>query len=126
MSIEVAVFHEDVFYEYFKPFRHPDAQYEIWGGFGLESFGKDLETVKNHDPAYVWTVIDGESGSFQWIIAGAHHVNRVCYLITEVPHNWIDIEFRIGGRPSSLTALGLRRQITRLQKEMGWRSLNAA
>lgn len=34
------VLHEDTFYEYFKPFRHADARHDIWGGHGLETFGK--------------------------------------------------------------------------------------
>ena len=59
------VFHEDVFYEYFKPIFHPEAQREIWGGHGLETFGKDLDIVRGHDPAFVWTVVDGASGDDQ-------------------------------------------------------------
>ena len=108
------VLHEDTFYEYFKPFRHSDAQHDIWGGHGLETFGKDFETVRRQDPAFVWTVVDGDSGADQWIIAGVHYVNRVCYLVTEVPHNSIPAEFRVRSRPSSLTLLGLKRQISRI------------
>ena len=108
------ILHEDVFYEYFKPIRHPDAQYDIWGGHGLETFGKDFEIVRRHDPAYVWTVVDGDIGSDQWIITGIHYVNRVCYLITEIPHNWINVDFRVRSRSHSLTELGLRRQILKL------------
>jgi hypothetical protein len=108
--------HEDVFYEYFKPIRHTEAQYDIWGGHGLETFGKDLQIVRSYDPAFLWTVVDGDSGIDQWIVTGAHVVNRVCYLITEVPHNWIDVEFRVRHRPHSLTKLGLKRQISRLRK----------
>ena len=107
-------FHEDVFYEYFKPVLHPEAEYEVWGGHGLETFGKDLEMVRRHNPAFVWTVIDGESGSDQWIIPGPHSVNRICYLTTEIPHNWAAIEFKV--RMNSLTELGLKRQISRLKK----------
>lgn len=32
------VLHEDTFYEYFKPRRLREAQYDIWGGHGLETF----------------------------------------------------------------------------------------
>src|SRR5271169_5785406 len=46
------VLHEDAFYEYFKPYRHPDACYDIWGGLGLETFGKDLDTVRKLDASY--------------------------------------------------------------------------
>ena len=113
---DLVVLHEDTFYEYFKPIRHPDSHYDIWGGDGLETFGDDLEIVRCHDPAFVWTVVDGGSGSDQWIIPGIRHVNRVCYLITEIPHNWINVDFRVRSRAHSLTELGLRRQISKLRK----------
>lgn len=110
------VLHEDTFYEYFKPIRHPESQHDVWGGHGLETFGKDLAIVDGYDPAFVWTVIDGERGPDQWIITGVHHVNGVCYLITEIPHNWIEVEFRVRNVANSLTALGLKRQISKLKK----------
>ncbi len=40
---EVLLLHEDVFYEYFKPYRHPKAHHNIWGGHGLETFGRPRE-----------------------------------------------------------------------------------
>jgi hypothetical protein len=110
------VLHEDIFYEYFKPISHPESQHDVWGGHGLETYGKDLDIVNGYDRAFVWTVIDGECGPDQWILPGIHHVNRVCYLITEIPHNWIDVEFRVRHGLSSLTELGLKRQISKLRK----------
>ena len=112
------VLHEDTFYEYFKPIRHPEARYDIWGGHGLETFGDDLEIVRRHNSAFVWTVVDGDSGTDEWIITGIHYVNRICYLITEIPHNWIDVAFRERSRPSSLTGLGLRRQMSSLKQSL--------
>jgi len=38
------VFHEDAFYEYFKPIRHSGAKHNIWGGLGLETFGEDFDS----------------------------------------------------------------------------------
>jgi hypothetical protein len=110
------VLHEDTFYEYFKPLRHAESQHNIWGGHGLETFGKDLETIRGHDPAYVWTVVDGDSGFDQWIIPGAHYVNRICYLVTELPHDLIPVEFRVQRGPRSLTPLGLKRQMSKLDR----------
>ncbi len=109
-------FHEDVFYEYFVPFRHPSAHFNIWGGLGLETFGGDFQIVKNHPENYVWTVVDGCEGSRQWITPGIHFVNRVCYLLTEKPHNWLFVEFFIPHRPHSLTPLGLRRRVSTLSR----------
>lgn len=110
------VFHEDVFYEYFRPLRHPSANFEIWGGHGLETFGADFQIVQNHPANFVWTVLDGCEGPDQWIAPGIHFVNRVCYLLTENPHDWAPVEFRIKSHPSSLTSLGLARRIGTLKR----------
>jgi hypothetical protein len=111
-----ASFHEDVFYEYFRPFRHPNAEFNIWGGEGLETFGSDLAIVLNHSQDYVWTVLDCDSD--QWIVPEMHHVNRVCYLLTEHPHYGAPIEFRVARYPSTLTPVGLSRRITTLRRVM--------
>jgi hypothetical protein len=114
--ITPVVLHEDAFYEYFKPYRHPDSSHNIWGGLGLETFGKDLEIVRRLDDSYVWTVLDGDSSNDQWIIPGYHFVNRICYLVTEKSHNGIDVDFRVPSRLNSLTPLGLKRQINKIDR----------
>jgi len=106
--------HEDAFYEFFRPYRHPKASCDIWGGIGLETFGDDLELVKSLQVESVWTVVDGGDDSDQWIIPGIHAVNRICYLVTEVPHDWREVQFRIPARGYSLTSLGLKRQVNKL------------
>lgn len=115
---EVLVLHEDVFYEYFKPYRHPQAHHNIWGGHGLETFGEDLLLVRSLNPDYVWTVVDGDTGADQWITPGVHYVNRVCYLVTEKPHNGLEVDFRCPFRFSFLTPLGLKRQINKLERAL--------
>jgi hypothetical protein len=114
---DMLALHEDAFYEYFKPYRHPNAHHDIWGGHGLETFGADLKLVHSLDPSRLWTVVDGDCD--QWITTGVHYVNRVCYLVTETPHNNVNVEFRVSHRPSTLTPLGLRRQITKIQRRLG-------
>jgi len=106
--------HEDAFYEYFKPYRHTDACRDIWGGLGLETFGKDLDTVKKLDASYLWTVVEGGSSEDQWIIPGYHFDNRICYLVTEKSHQGIEVDFRVPSRLSSLTPIGLKRQINKI------------
>jgi len=106
--------HEDAFYEFFRPYRHKDASHDIWGGIGLETFGNDLELVKSLPVESVWTVVDGDDGD-QWILTGIHTINRICYLITEVPHDWREIQFRIPSRGYSLTSLGLKRQTNKIR-----------
>jgi len=115
---EPLVLHEDVFYEYFKPYRHQLARHNIWGGHGLETFGEDLNLVRSLDPDYVWTVVDEESGNNQWIIPGVHFVNRVCYLVTKKSHHGIEVDFRCPHRLNSLTPLGLKRQMNKLQRAL--------
>lgn len=110
------VFHDDVFYEHFRPFRHPLAHYDIWGSHGLETFGDDLQLAFNYDANHVWTVVDDGEGPDQWIIPGFHRVNRICFLLTEVAHFDAPIEFRIERGPHSLTPRGLARRISTLKK----------
>jgi hypothetical protein len=107
-------FHEDVFYEYFRPFRHPNAEFDVWGGHGLETFGGDLEIVRKYDQDYVWTVLEAENN--EWIVPGFHYVNRICYLLTEVPHCGASFEFRVSPPDGSITPLGLARRITTLRR----------
>jgi hypothetical protein len=109
-------FHEDVFYEYFRPFRHREAKFDIWGGLGLETFGEDLDLVGKYDKSFVWTVVDGDKD--QWIVPGLHYVNRVCYLLSEVPHNEGEIQFRVSSSVRSLSPLGLRRRISTLRRRL--------
>jgi hypothetical protein len=115
---EYCVLHEDSFYEYYKPYCHPKAKYDIWGGHGLETFGSDFELVCRYDPNYVWTVVEDCATDDYWIVTGIHYVNRICYLLTEVPHYSIPIDFRVRYRPRpvSLTRLGLERQIARIKR----------
>ena len=48
-----------------------------------ETYGQDVEYVRNYDPNYVWTYVDGDMCSL--IVAGYAYVNRIGYYITEVP-----------------------------------------
>jgi len=114
---ELLTLHEDAFYEFFRPYRHPQASCDIWGGIGLEIFGEDLELVKSLPVESVWTVVDGDDAD-QWILPGIHTVNRICYLITEIPHDWKDIQFRIPARGYALTRIGLKRQVNRLGRTL--------
>lgn len=113
-----STFHEDVFYEYFQPFRHPLSRFDIWGGIGLETFGSDLEVAQKYDGNFVWTVLDAVDGPDQWITPGLHFVNRVCYLLSAIPHADAPILFRTEGRPRPITSLGLSRRLTTLRRIM--------
>lgn len=52
----------------------------------FETFGDDLAHVVNvakEDPRKIWTIVDGDDSTY--IINGYHLVNRINYIITEVP-----------------------------------------
>ena len=119
MAYTSKCFHEDVFYEYFRPFRHPEAHFDIWGGHGLETFGDDLRIVQKHDALNVWTVVDGDAD--QWIVPGLQYVNRVCYLLTEVPHYEAEVSFRVARSLRPISKLGLRRRIATLHRVLAVR-----
>ena len=77
-----------------------------------------MELVYRCDKNYLWTVLEDGISDDYWIVTGFHYVNRICYLLTEVPHNSIPIDFRVKyrPRPTSLTELGLSRQISRIKR----------
>lgn len=110
--------HEDTFYEYFKPYRHPKRKYNVWDGYGLETFGSDFDLIRYHPPDYVWTVLEDGFCNDYWIVPEIHYVNRICYLLTELPHYSIPVEFRVKYRPRlfNITSLGLSRQISRIKR----------
>lgn len=108
--------HEDAFYEYFQPYRHPSTSLDCFGGIGMETFGKDRDLAYSLDSNYVWTVVDGTDDGKLYICTGLHVVNRVAYLVATKPHYALPIGFRCDGRPSSLTQLGLKRQTNRLRR----------
>jgi len=115
---EMLTLHEDAFYAFFRPYRHTQASHDIWGDIGLETFGEDLDLVKQLPTSHVWTVVDGGDDADQWILTGIHSVNRVCYLLSEVAHDWKEIQFRIPSRGYALTRIGLRRQTNKLTRLM--------
>lgn len=56
------------------------------GDLAFETYGEEVEFVRNYDPKFIWTEVDGDSGTY--ILAGYHYVNRIQYYITENP--WDD------------------------------------
>jgi hypothetical protein len=53
-----------------------------FGGCMYETFGEELECVKQKENKHIWTIVDNEDGELI-IIAGFHFVNRLGYLITD-------------------------------------------
>ncbi len=65
------------------------------GGCLFETYGEELEFVRQQDPRTIWTLVDGDDGD-QYLISGFHVVNRIGYLISTVPvPEGIEIQVRI-------------------------------
>ena len=65
---------------------NPNASWclEKEGGCLFETYGEELEFVRQQDPSTVWTLLDGDD-SDQYLVSGFHFVNRIGYLISTVP-----------------------------------------
>ena len=76
---------------------NPNASWCVGDGPGclFETYGEELEFVRQQDPCTVWTLVDGDDGD-QYLTNGFHFVNRIGYLVSTVPvPEEIDIEVRI-------------------------------
>ena len=56
------------------------------GDLAFETYGEEVEFVQKADNKYIWTEVDGDSGTY--ITAGFHFVNRIQYYVTMNP--WTD------------------------------------
>ena len=65
------------------------------GGCLFETYGEELEFVRQQDPRAVWTLVDGDDGD-QYLVSGCHFVNRIGYLVSTIPvPEGTDIQVRI-------------------------------
>jgi len=80
----MANMHWDEFVERFRP----EANFIANNGSDLfETYGPELAYVRainGMNPGRVWTMVDGDDGQIV-ITSGYHFVNRIAYIITEVP-----------------------------------------
>jgi len=53
-------------------------------GYMYETFGEEFDYVRTVDPSLVWTIMDGDDGE-TFVGDGLHFVNRIGYIVTEVP-----------------------------------------
>lgn len=67
----------------YKSIVHPDDPH----CYLYETYGEDLDRLKQYKQGNIWTVVDGP-GSKLFIIPGVHWVNRLGYMVTE--HPWTD------------------------------------
>lgn len=74
---------EDEFDKTFQLVANPYDDNAGWNGCFFETYGQELEYVRNCQPACIWTYIDGDEGGV--IVSGYHLVNRINYLISVEP-----------------------------------------
>lgn len=81
--------------EAFRPVRNHFHEDAPLGGFMFETFGEELAYVNNWPADRIWTFVSGDGG--EYIISGAHFVNRLGYLLTSVsvPKEVESVEVRI-------------------------------
>jgi hypothetical protein len=74
----------DVFDEKYTPIKnHLDAN-ASFNGVLFETYGKELEFVRQQPADRIWTWIDGEDGTY--LVQGYAFVNRIGYIITKEPY----------------------------------------
>jgi hypothetical protein len=76
---------------------NPNASWVHGEGPGclFETYGEELDFVRQQDLATVWTLVNGDDGH-QYLVSGFHFVNRIGYLVSTVPvPEGVHIEVRI-------------------------------
>ena len=69
-------------FEKFRPIKNPHGDHG-WDGTLWETYGAELNFVRNQHENKVWTLVEEDGVMF--IISGFHFVNRVGYFVTEKP-----------------------------------------
>jgi len=71
---------EDQFDDDFKPVQNPHNKDASWNGCLFETYGVEFNFVKNQPENKVWTLLSDNT-----VVSGLRTVDRVGYLVTEVP-----------------------------------------
>lgn len=74
----------DEWCEHYKPIKNHIDPNAGFGGEMFETYGAEVEFVKEQDPSKIWTVLTGDDGGL-YLCSGWHYVNRLGYFVTEVP-----------------------------------------
>ena len=89
MTESIITLTEDEFDEQFPLITNhlnPNASWAFGDGPGclFETYGQELEFIRQQDPRRVWTFVDGDDGD-QYVISGPHFVNPIGYLVSREP-----------------------------------------
>lgn len=75
---------EDEWFKTYKPMKNPIDPNASFDGYMFETYGNEVELVKNQDHNRIWTYGDGDDGGM-YIWNGWSIINRIGYFITELP-----------------------------------------
>jgi hypothetical protein len=82
-------------FDEYKPVKNPLDPHSCYDGCMIETFEPQYDLVRKQwyrNKKCIWTVLDGE-GSGLVVVSGLHFVNRMGYIITEIPWESETIEF---------------------------------
>ena len=111
-----AMFHEDVFHAYYRPYR-PAAipPNEFMDDYWIYPSRSAFFALKSHYANHVWSITSDGNSRDLYFTTGFHVVNMEGYMVTERAHAFEMVDFRAGWRAESLTDIGLRREIKKLE-----------
>jgi len=72
------------FEETYKPIKNPFVQDSSYNGCMFETYGVELAHVREQDIKNIWTIVDCENEEI-WIIPGYSIINRIGYILCEIP-----------------------------------------
>jgi hypothetical protein len=92
---------EEGWFNTFKPIPNhidPDASFSDGDqGYMFETYGAELDFIKDQEPNRIWTYCDGDDGG-TYIFQGMRIVNRIGYFVTTVPFDGSkDYQIQISG-----------------------------
>lgn len=75
--------------ETYQPIKNPIDPDASCDGEMFETYGEDLDFVRQQNPAHIWTYADDDNGK-PFIQSGYHLVNRIGYFVTKNPFDIAD------------------------------------
>ena len=81
----------EIFEETYKPIKNPFVQDSSYDGYMFETYGVELAHVREQDNKNIWTIINCDNEE-QYIVPGYAIVNRIGYLLCNIPWESEDIQ----------------------------------
>lgn len=111
-----AMFHEDVFHAYYRPCRPATMPpHEFIDEYWIHPSRSAFSVLRTLNANHVWSITSYGSSRDLYFTTGFHVVNMEGYVVTERAHSFEMMDFRAGWRAESLTDIGLRREIKKLE-----------